>query len=63
MKKIVKEFYAAKNDTDLGLSIVMLLDDNDEIRLSLPRDVAIGMIEKLYFALNNGQFKSPIDFQ
>ncbi len=48
-----KEFYAGKNDKGGGLSVMFVLDDNKEIRLKISRDVAIGMIEKLYIALDD----------
>jgi hypothetical protein len=55
-----KEFYAGKNDKGSGLSLMFVLEDNKEIRIKVSRDVAIGMIEAIYLALDNkGLLKNP----
>lgn len=63
MNKTVKEFYAAKTEDTQIISVVMLIDNNEEIRVKLPRDIAIGMIEQLYIALQNGSMNNIVDFQ
>ena len=52
VENTAKEFYAAKNDKGTGLSVMFVLEDNKEIRLKVSRDVAVGMIEALYLALD-----------
>ena len=59
-KNIAKEFYAGKNDKGSGLSVMFILEDNKEIRLKVSRDIAIGMIEQIYLALDDkGLLRKP----
>ena len=60
-KNTAKEFYAGKNDSGSGLSVMFVLEDNKEIRLKVSRDVAVNMIETLYLALDTKGLHSPRD--
>ena len=60
-KNIAKEFYAGKNDSGSGLSVMFVLEDNKEIRLKVSRDMAVNMIETLYLALDTKGLHRPRD--
>ena len=60
-KNTAKEFYAGKNDSGSGLSVMFVMEGNKEIRLKVSRDMAVNMIETLYLALDTKGLHRPRD--
>ena len=61
MKNIIKEFYAGKGDKGSNLSLTLILEDNEEIKLQISRDMAHNMLETLYLSLDTMGIHRPKD--